>query len=82
MLRSFSSKGEVVDYRRLSPSEITIVLKSTSLLLPPEEYQRVAKVMEGVDGTHVTSMDQILHPGPELRPHQEEVRESKPVTSG
>ena len=57
-----------MDDKCLSPDEIAIVLTSFSTRLASEHHQQAAKIMEGIDGRDVTDMEQILHPGPELRP--------------
>ena len=53
-----------MDYKRLSPDEIATLLTSA----PDSDMQQLTEVFEGVDGRDVADMEQILHPGPELRP--------------
>jgi hypothetical protein len=71
VLRSFSSRGDVVDFKQLGPDEIDTIVRSLYSLIEYKKYQQLVKVMEGVDGRDVTDMEQILHPGPELRPLQQ-----------
>lgn len=66
VVRSFSSKGEVVDYRPLSPEEIDWVLLSFSRNIGPEDHQKASSILRGKDGRKVTDMKQILHPGREV----------------
>ncbi|KAE8138981.1 hypothetical protein BDV38DRAFT_281542 [Aspergillus pseudotamarii] len=66
--RSFSSSGEVVDYKQLNPAEIAIVLKDFDGHIDSEAFEKVKQKLQGVDGRNVTDLDQLLHPGPELRP--------------
>jgi hypothetical protein len=60
-----------VDFKQLGPDEIDTIVKSLNSLIEYKKYQQLVKVMEGVDGRDVTDMEQILHPGPELRPLQQ-----------
>jgi hypothetical protein len=60
-----------VDFKQLDPDEIDTIVRSLYSLIEYEKYQQLVKVMEGVDGRDVTDMEQILHPGPELRPLQQ-----------
>jgi hypothetical protein len=66
--RSFSSSGEVVDYKQLSPAEITKVLEFHEKYMDSEIFQKTKKKFDGVDGRNVTDLEQLLHPGLELRP--------------
>ncbi|KAG2016647.1 hypothetical protein GB937_006125 [Aspergillus fischeri] len=66
--RSFSSSGEVVDYKQLSPAEITMMLEFHEKYMDSEIFQKTKKKFDGVDGRNVTDLEQLLHPGPELRP--------------
>jgi hypothetical protein len=66
--RSFSSSGEVVDYKQLSPAEITKVLEFHEKYMDPEIFQKTKKKFDGADGRNVTDLEQLLHPGQELRP--------------
>lgn len=66
--RSFSSSGEVVDYKQLSPAEITTMLEFFGKHIDSESSEKAKKKFHGVDGRNVTDLEQLLHPGPELRP--------------
>ena len=68
-----------MDFRQLDPDEIDAIVKSLYSLIEYEKYQQLVKVMEGVDGRDVTDMEQILHPGPELRPELQPLQQ-KPST--
>lgn len=70
MYRSFSSTGEVVDYKQLSPEEIEIVVKFHEPYADPEAMAKFKEKMKGVDGRSVTNSDELLHPGPGIRPAQ------------
>lgn len=73
MYRSFSSSGEVVDYQyqQMSPEEITKMLEFVKKYVEPEYSETAKKIFEGVDGRKVTTdLEQLLHPGPELRPEK------------
>lgn len=67
VLRSYSSSGEVVDYRQLSPEEIDLALKSMEGIFPSDHLEKTVEKMRGVDGRNVTDLEQLLHPGPEIR---------------
>ena len=60
-----------MDFKQLDPDEIDTIVRSLYSLIEYKKYQQLVKVMEGVDGRDVTDMEQILHPGPELRPLQQ-----------
>lgn len=61
VLRSISSKGEVIDYARLSPDQI-----AHSLMLFPEDVQgQASSVFEGADGYNVPE-DQLYQSPPEV----------------
>ncbi|KAJ8212199.1 hypothetical protein LV158_004237 [Aspergillus fumigatus] len=66
--RSFSSSGQVVDYKQLSPADITKVLEFHEKYMDSEIFQKTKKKFDGVDGRNVTDLEQLLHPGPESRP--------------
>ncbi|KAB8233567.1 uncharacterized protein BDW43DRAFT_275506 [Aspergillus alliaceus] len=66
--RSFSSSGEVVDYKQLSPAEITIILEFHEKYMDSEIFQKTKKKFDGVDGRNVTDLERLLYPGPEIRP--------------
>ena len=66
--RSFNSRGEVLDYKQLSPEEIALMLASYKPLLDAETFAKLEAKMQGKDGRNVTDMEQILHPGPNVRP--------------
>ncbi|KAL5358292.1 hypothetical protein BJX96DRAFT_146293 [Aspergillus floccosus] len=68
--RSFSSSGEVIDYKQLSPAEITMMLEFFEKHMNSERFQETKKKFDGVDGRNVTDLEQLLHPGPELRPER------------
>jgi hypothetical protein len=58
----------VVDYKQLSPAEIAMMLEFFEKHMHSESLQESKKKFEGVDGRNVTDLEQLLHPGPELRP--------------
>lgn len=60
-----------MDFKQLDRDEIDTIVRSLYSLIEYEKYQQLVKVMQGVDGRDVTDMEQILHPGPELRPLQQ-----------
>ncbi|KAF7594830.1 hypothetical protein BBP40_008160 [Aspergillus hancockii] len=66
--RSFSSSGEVVDYKQMSPAEITKMLEFFGKLIDSETFEKTKKKFHGVDGRNVTDLKQLLHPGPEICP--------------
>ena len=66
VLRSFNSRREVVDYKQLSPEEITDV--NSRLDFDSKLQQHVTEVMQGVDGRKVTDLKELLQPGPEIMP--------------
>jgi hypothetical protein len=66
--RSFSSTGEVVDYKQLSPVEITAMVEDFGKYIDAESFKKTKKKFHGVDGRNVTDMEQLLHPGPDVRP--------------
>lgn len=66
VVRSFSSRGQVVDYRQLSPEEIDTALLSLSTKVPAQEHDKVSSILRGKDGRKVTDMEQILRPGPDV----------------
>ncbi|PYH42801.1 uncharacterized protein BP01DRAFT_393835 [Aspergillus saccharolyticus JOP 1030-1] len=66
--RSFSSSGEVVDYKQLSPAEISKMLEFFEKHMNSEKFQEAKKKFDGVDGRDVTDLEQLLHPGPEVCP--------------
>jgi hypothetical protein len=65
--RSFSSKGEVVDYRKLSPEEMSMMLSYHSERYSTEQIQMALEKFHGVDGRTVTDLEQLLHPNAALR---------------
>jgi hypothetical protein len=65
--RSFSSKGEVVDYRKLSPEEIAMMLSYHSERYSAEQKQMALEKFHGVDGRTVTDLEQLLRPSAALR---------------
>lgn len=67
-MRSYNSKDEVIDYRQLSPAEIDIMLACYKPLVDAESFAKLEGKLAGKDGRNVTDMDQILHPGPDMRP--------------
>ena len=68
VLRSFSSRGEVVDYKQLSQEEIQLVIKSVEVGLDSDSFKKIVEKMRGVDGRNIIEVEQLLHPGPEGRP--------------
>ena len=60
-----------MDFKQLDPDEIDTIVRSLYSLIEYEKYQQLVKVMQGVDGRDVTDMEQILHPGPEVRTLQQ-----------
>ncbi|KAH3159875.1 hypothetical protein KXW80_005757 [Aspergillus fumigatus] len=66
--RSFSSSGQVVDYKQLSPADITKVLEFHEKYMDSEIFQKTKKKFDGVDGRNVTDLEKLPHPGPESRP--------------
>jgi hypothetical protein len=66
--RSFSSSGEVIDYKQLSPEEIEKMLEFFGKHIDKEAFEKGRKKFEGVDGRNVTDLEQLLHPGQEIRP--------------
>jgi hypothetical protein len=65
--RSFSSKGEVVDYKKCSPEEISMMLSYHSERYSAEQKQMALEKFHGVDGRTVTDEEQLLHPNATLR---------------
>jgi len=51
--RSFSSVGQVVDYRRFSPEQISNYLDKFAGFYPNEEMKRLKIIFDGVDGREV-----------------------------
>lgn len=39
-------------------------------LIDSESFEKMKKKFHGVDGRNVTDLEQLLHPGPELRPER------------
>ena len=68
--RSYDSKGEVVDYRKLSPEEISMMLSFQSKHYTAEQNLTLLEKFRGVDGTSVTDEQQLLHPEAALRPQR------------
>ncbi|KMK62601.1 hypothetical protein Y699_04984 [Aspergillus fumigatus Z5] len=66
--RSFSSSGEVIDYKQSSPEEIAKMLEFFGKYMDPEAFKEARKKFEGVDGRNVTDLEQLLHPGPGIGP--------------
>ncbi|KAL3428949.1 hypothetical protein BDV09DRAFT_190544 [Aspergillus tetrazonus] len=66
--RSFSSSGEEIDYKQLSPAEIAEMLEFFGEYLDPEAFEKGRKKFDGVDGRNVADLEQLLHPGPGIRP--------------
>lgn len=66
--RSFSSTGEVVDYKQLSPTEIMAMVEDFGKYVDAESFEKAKNKFHGVDGRNVTDLEQLLHPGPDLRP--------------
>jgi hypothetical protein len=65
--RSFSSKGEVVDYKKCSPEEISMMLSYHSERYSADQTQMALEKFHGVDGRTVTDLEQLLHPNAALR---------------
>lgn len=57
-----------MDYKQLSPAEITTMLEFFEKHIDSESSEKAKKKFDGVDGRTVTDLEQLLHPGPELRP--------------
>ena len=55
VLRSFSSTGQVLDYRKLSPEEINaqVEMFATNPLLSHDDIEKLRMVFKGVDGRDV-----------------------------
>jgi hypothetical protein len=68
--RSYDSKGEVVDYRKLSPEEISDMLSFQSPHYSAEQNQTLLEKFRGVDGRIVNDEQQLLHPAAEFRPRR------------
>jgi hypothetical protein len=68
--RSYDSKGEVVDYRKLSPEEISDMLSFQSPHYSAEQNQTLLEKFRGVDGRIVTDEQQLLYPAAEFRPRR------------
>lgn len=68
--RSYDSKGEVVDYRKLSPVEISDMLSFQSPHYSAEQNQTLLEKFRGVDGRIVNDEQQLLHPAAEFRPRR------------
>jgi hypothetical protein len=54
----------------MSPEEITKMLEFLERYVEPEYSETAKKIFDGVDGRKVTDLEQLLHPGPELRPER------------
>jgi hypothetical protein len=57
-----------VDYKQLSPAEITMMLEFFGKHIDSESFEKAKKKFHGVDGRNVTDLEQLLHPGPEICP--------------
>ncbi|KAE8391167.1 hypothetical protein BDV23DRAFT_171767 [Aspergillus alliaceus] len=68
VIRSFSSSGEVIDYKKSSPAEIIKMLEFFGKYMDPEAFEEVRKKFKGVDGRNVTDLEQLLHPEPGICP--------------
>ncbi|KAB8231649.1 uncharacterized protein BDW43DRAFT_301590 [Aspergillus alliaceus] len=68
VIRSFSSSGEVIDYKQSSPAEIIKMLEFFGKYMDPEAFEEVRKKFKGVDGRNVTDLEQLLHPEPGICP--------------
>ncbi|KAI5254655.1 hypothetical protein E4T42_02236 [Aureobasidium subglaciale] len=68
VLRSFNSKREVVDYNQLSPGEVDDVVRGFKGLIDDEKFAELEQKFKGVDGRKVTNEEDLLHPGPGVRP--------------
>lgn len=66
--RNFSSSGGVVDYKQLSPEESTTMLELFGKYIDSEPFEKAKEKFHGVDARNMTDWDQLLHPGPGLRP--------------
>jgi hypothetical protein len=64
VLRAFDGDRNVVDYRKLSPEEIELVLE----IYPPAYRAQLNDKFSGVDGRNVTDTQQCLHPDASLMP--------------
>ncbi|GIJ89558.1 hypothetical protein Asppvi_008500 [Aspergillus pseudoviridinutans] len=68
VIRSFSSSGEVIDYKQLSPAEIAKMLEFFGKYMDSEAFEKSKPKFDGVDGRNVTDLEQLLHPGPGIGP--------------
>ena len=70
-----NSRGEVIDYRQLDPREITLFLNYFKEIIPNDTYEELKEKMNGVDGRNVTSLEDLIHPGPDIiKPEEGENR--------
>ena len=67
VLRSFSSRREVVGYKQLNPEQVELMVKSMEAVLDPDSFKTLTQKFRGVDGRNVMDSEQLLHPGPEGR---------------
>jgi hypothetical protein len=79
--RAYSSSGDVTDYKQLSPPEIAIMMASFKPLVDPESFAKLEAKMDGKDGRDITDLDQLLHPGPDVRPPKPSQRMTHPTRS-
>lgn len=79
MCRSYNSKREVIDYRQLSPREITILLAFYQPALDQEAFGKLQAKLQGKDGRNVTDLKQLFHPGPDVRLPEREQRLTHPT---
>lgn len=75
VLRVVTPDNEVLDARPLNPTEITALLDSIPAFMPD------AGDFQGVDGTKVTSREQLFFPAPGILPKkpetEQEIEEAK-----
>jgi hypothetical protein len=66
--RNYDGNRKVISYRALSPDEIAEVLDT----MPEWLRTQLGSRLEGVDGRTITDVNQLVNPGPELRPKFED----------
>lgn len=71
--RAFDGNREVIDYKRLSPEEIDVVVRGLEGLIDDETSDKIMTMMEDVDGRNVTREEELLHPGPEVKPEMPKI---------
>lgn len=59
---------QVIDYKQLSPQEISAVLRAFTGNMSAEAIGQLEEKWRGVDGRDVKEEEQLLHPGPGIMP--------------